>query len=194
MSGLATVRLFVGGRTVVRDAIWALAGVGFAGAYMPGLKALTDRLSTGEITRITFTHRVIRFGVGLSFLVLQLVADTIGWRAADAITALKPLIMISGLLDGAIWPAPAAGRLLDFASGCATALPWVTCSVTACTASSFNGMRTWLVAFGRPWPRATAKRCSPIAISVVATLPSLPASILGNEAAIRFAATARSRP
>jgi MFS family permease len=29
----------------------ALAGVGFAGAYMPGLKALTDRLAPGESSR-----------------------------------------------------------------------------------------------------------------------------------------------
>jgi MFS family permease len=29
--------------------IWGLAGVGFAGAYMPGLKALTDRLPAGRV-------------------------------------------------------------------------------------------------------------------------------------------------
>src|SRR5687768_8284252 len=35
--------------------LWALAGIGFAGAYMPGLKALTDRLPPGESSRsITF--------------------------------------------------------------------------------------------------------------------------------------------
>src|SRR3712207_9373168 len=30
--------------------MWGLAGVGFAGAYMPGLKALTDRLRSEEHT------------------------------------------------------------------------------------------------------------------------------------------------
>jgi MFS family permease len=28
--------------------LWGLAGIGFAGAYMPGLRALTDRLEPGE--------------------------------------------------------------------------------------------------------------------------------------------------
>src|SRR5215467_7761653 len=31
--------------------IWGVAGIGFAGAYMPGLKALFDRLPTGETSR-----------------------------------------------------------------------------------------------------------------------------------------------
>ena len=32
--------------------IWGLAGVGFAGAYMPDLKALTDRLPAGDMSRV----------------------------------------------------------------------------------------------------------------------------------------------
>src|SRR6266481_5598101 len=28
--------------------LWGLSGIGFAGAYMPGLKALTDRLPPGD--------------------------------------------------------------------------------------------------------------------------------------------------
>src|SRR4029077_10356521 len=31
--------------------IWGIAGVGFAGAYMPGLKALADRLPPGDSSR-----------------------------------------------------------------------------------------------------------------------------------------------
>src|SRR5262249_40276737 len=31
--------------------IWGLAGIGFAGAYMPGLKALADRLAGGDSSR-----------------------------------------------------------------------------------------------------------------------------------------------
>src|SRR5215468_2327273 len=64
-------------------AIWSLAGIGFAGAYMPGLKALTDRLPPGEASRsITLYTGSFSIGVGLSFLVSQLVADGAGWRAA----------------------------------------------------------------------------------------------------------------
>jgi hypothetical protein len=50
------------------------------------------------------------------------------------------------------------------------------------------GMRTWIVAF---WTFVVARNdggalLGPIAVSVLVTLLSLPASILGNEASIRF--------
>src|SRR5512132_3886719 len=60
-------------------AIWGLAGVGFAGAYMPGLKALTDRLTAADISRsVTLYTASFSVGVGLSFLVSQLAADQLG--------------------------------------------------------------------------------------------------------------------
>jgi MFS family permease len=63
--------------------IWGIAGVGFAGAYMPGLKALTDRLPSGDTSRsVTLYTASFSVGVGLSFLVAQLVAESFGWRAA----------------------------------------------------------------------------------------------------------------
>ena len=49
--------------------IWGLAGIGFGGAYMPGLKALTDRLAPGDSSRaITLYTSFFSFGVGLSFV------------------------------------------------------------------------------------------------------------------------------
>jgi MFS family permease len=49
------------------------------------------------------------------------------------------------------------------------------------------GMRTWIVAF---WTYVAARDAdallSPIAVSVIAAVVSLPASLLGNEAALRF--------
>src|SRR5438132_9922269 len=57
----------------------AIAGVGFAGAYMPGLKALTDRLAPGDSSRaITPYTSGSSFGVGFAFPVSQLVAEA--WR------------------------------------------------------------------------------------------------------------------
>src|SRR5215472_11790216 len=47
--------------------IWGLAGIGFAGAYMPGLKALADRLPGGDSSRsITLYTGSFSIGVGLS--------------------------------------------------------------------------------------------------------------------------------
>src|SRR3954449_6668698 len=95
----------------------AVAGVGFAGAYMPGLKALTDRLAPGDSSRaVTLYTSSFSFGVGLSFLVSQLVAESFGWRSAFFVTALGPIVMLLVcLLLQPVQPKPAQGRLLDFA-------------------------------------------------------------------------------
>jgi len=95
----------------------AIVGIGFAGAYMPGLKALTDRLAPGDSSRaVTLYTSSFSLGVGLSFLVAQLVAASWGWRAAFLVTAFGPIIMfVVCLVLPPVEPKPAQGRLLDFA-------------------------------------------------------------------------------
>src|SRR5262244_2764463 len=89
--------------------IWGLAGIGFAGAYMPGLKALADRLPGGDSSRsITLYTSSFSVGVGLSFLVAQLVADGYGWPAAFYVTGAGPLVMIAVCLLLAPLTPPAA--------------------------------------------------------------------------------------
>src|SRR5207247_7208869 len=116
-TGLATLSfaLFAQGLWSA-TAIWGLAGIGFAGAYMPGLKALTDRLPPGDASRsITLYTSSFSFGVGLSFLVAQLVAESLGWRTAFLVTAIGPMVMLLVcLLLRPVEPKPALGRLLDF--------------------------------------------------------------------------------
>ena len=47
----------------------ALNGVGLAGTYMPGLKILSDRIKTGELTRhIAFYTAFFGIGTGFSYL------------------------------------------------------------------------------------------------------------------------------
>ena len=191
MSGVATAAfgLFADGLWSA-TAIWALAGIGFAGAYMPGLKALTDRLPPAESSRsITLYTSSFSVGVGLSFLVAQLAAEQFGWRTAFFITALGPLVMIAACFAVAPFrPAPANGHLLDFRPVLRNrvAMGYVLGYGAHCF--ELYGMRTWIVGF---WTFVAARNgdatlLSPIAVSVLATLLSLPASILGNEAAIRF--------
>jgi MFS family permease len=97
-------------------AMWALAGIGFAGAYMPGLKALTDRVA-GELSRsVTLYTASFSLGVGLSFLVAQLAAEQLGWRWAFYLTAFGPLAMIATcLLMVAVRPTRTERRVFDFA-------------------------------------------------------------------------------
>ncbi|MDO9061741.1 MAG: MFS transporter, partial [Bradyrhizobium sp.] len=168
----------------------AIAGIGFAGAYMPGLKALTDRLAPGDSSRaITFYTSSFSFGVGLSFLVSQLVADSFGWRSAFFVTALGPIAMLGVcLLLRPVPPKPAQGRLLDFAPVFRNtrAMGFVLGYGAHCF--ELYGIRTWLVAF---WTFVIASNgqssvFSPIVVSVVFTLLAMPASILGNELALKY--------
>jgi predicted MFS family arabinose efflux permease len=171
-------------------AIWGLAGIGFAGAYMPGLKALTDRLPPGDASRsITLYTSSFSFGVGLSFLVAQLTADTLGWRAAFFISGLGPFIMVAACLAmGSVKPIAAQRRLLDFGPVLRNraAMGYVLGYGAHCF--ELYGIRTWIVAF---WAFVLARHAgwawlSTTLVSVVFSLIAMPASILGNEAALRF--------
>ena len=168
----------------------AIAGVGFAGAYMPGLKALTDRLASGDSSRaITLYTSSFSLGVGLSFLVSQLVAENWGWRTSFYVTATGPMVMLLVcLLLRPVEPKPAQGRLLDFAPVFRNtqAMGFVLGYGAHCF--ELYGIRTWLVAF---WTfvatrNGQASILTPIVVSVVFSLLAMPSSILGNELALKF--------
>jgi predicted MFS family arabinose efflux permease len=171
-------------------AIWGIAGIGFAGAYMPGLKALTDRLAPGDSSRaVTFYTSAFSFGVGLSFLVSQLVAERWGWRSAFVVTAVGPLAMIAVCLFlRPVAPKPASGRLLDFAPVISNrpAMGYVLGYGAHCF--ELYGIRTWLVAFWTfvSMQNAGSAILSPVAVSVAFSIIAMPASILGNEMALKF--------
>ena len=171
-------------------AIWFVAGVGFAGAYMPGLKALTDRLPPGDASRsITLYTSSFSFGVGISFLISQLLAEHFGWRIAFLVTGIGPVIMIAACIAlPAVRPVPSTRRLLDFMPVIRNrpAMGYILGYGAHCF--ELYGIRTWLVAF---WTFVAARHpdtvpAGAVAVSTVFALLSMPASILGNEAALRF--------
>ena len=168
----------------------AMAGAGFAGAYMPGLKALTDRLASGDSSRaVTLYTSSFSLGVSLSFLVSQLVAEGWGWRTAFFVTAAGPLVMLLVcLLLRPVEPKPASRRLLDFAPVFRNtrAMGFVLGYGAHCF--ELYGIRTWLVAF---WTFVATRNghasiLTPIMVSVVFSLLAMPSSILGNELALKF--------
>jgi predicted MFS family arabinose efflux permease len=191
VSGLATIAFgLIANGLWTASLLWGLAGIGFAGAYMPGLKALTDRLPPGDTSRsVTLYTSSFSVGVGFSFLVSQLVADHLGWRAAFVVTGLGPILMIGVcLLLAPMFPKPTSAPLLDFRPVFRNrpALGYILGYGAHCF--ELYGMRTWIVAF---WTFVAARNpeaplLSPIAVSVIVTLLSFPSSILGNEAALRF--------
>ncbi|BBO05037.1 putative MFS family arabinose efflux permease [Bradyrhizobium ottawaense] len=170
--------------------IWSLAGLGFAGAYMPGLKALTDRLPAGDTSRaVTLYTSSFSVGVGLSFLVAQVLADRWGWRTAFYVTGVGPIAMVVAclLIEGRR-PVPKTGRLLNFAPVFANreALGYILGYGAHCF--ELYGIRTWLVGF---WTFVVAHQggpswMTPVLMSFCFAVISMPASILGNEAALKF--------
>jgi MFS family permease len=191
VSGLATFTfgLFAEG-LLSAIAIWALAGMGFAGAYMPGLKALVDRLPPGESSRsVTMYTATFSVGVGLSFLIAQLAAERFGWRVAFYLTALGPLAMIAACLGMApVKPLPSSRRLLDFKPVFRNrpALGFILGYGAHCF--ELYALRTWVVAF---WTYVVTRNggsalLEPIYVSFIAAILAMPSSVIGNEAAIRF--------
>ena len=101
----------------------------------------------------------------------------------------RPFIMVAMCL----WlapqkPVPAPGHLLDFRPVLRNraALGYILGYGAHCF--ELYGMRTWIVAF---WTFVVARNddsalIGPITVSVIVTLLSLPASVLGNEAALRY--------
>jgi MFS family permease len=170
--------------------IWGLVGVGFAGAYMPGLKALTDRLPPGDVSRsVTLYTASFSVGVGFSFLVSQLVANAFGWRWAFVASGCGPFLMVAACLAmPAVKPVPTQRRLLDFRPVVQNrpAMGYILGYGAHCF--ELYGIRTWLVAF---WTFVAARHAGatyvgPVAVSVIFSVLAMPASILGNEAALRF--------
>jgi MFS family permease len=191
VSGLATFSfgLFADGLLSAMS-IWALAGIGFAGAYMPGLKALVDRLPPGETSRsITMYTATFSIGVGLSFLIAQLAADRFGWRVSFYLTALGPLAMIAACLGMAAVKPQSSGRpLLNFKPVFRNrpALGFILGYGAHCF--ELYALRTWIVAF---WTFVAARNggsalLEPIVVSFIASVLAMPSSVIGNEAAIRF--------
>lgn len=188
------------GYAVAADGFWSalfwrgLSGAGMAGCYMPGLKALTDRMEPGDQSRgVTFYTASYSVGVSLSFVLTGAVTDAAGWHWAFAVGGLGPLLGVGialRALDRRPPPVHAAPRrLLDFRPVLRNreALGYV----LAYGAHGFElfALRSWTTAF-----LAYVLSRSPggdaalgiTAAAAVSTLIGLPASLLGNELALRF--------
>ncbi len=102
------------------SAIRFFGGVGLAGTYMPGMKALSERLSGKAQGRaVSFYSASFYLGLALSVLTTGWFAEGLGWRAAfaaNAIEALAALAIVSFALPRTPPRLPRAttGHALDF--------------------------------------------------------------------------------
>jgi len=189
ISGLATIAFgLLADGLLSASIIWAIAGAGFGGAYMPGLKAMVDRLPPGDTSRsVTLYTSCFSVGVGLSFLISQLAANSYGWRAAFLITGLAPLAMVAvALMLNAFKPVPSTSSPFDYLPVFRNraALGYILGYGSHCF--ELYGMRTWIVAF---WTFVVASHptlLTPLIVSFVFSILAMPASILGNELALKL--------
>lgn len=173
----------------------ALAGVGWAGTYMTGLKLLADRVDAKLMSRAVTGHAAsIGVSGALSFSIAGLLAEFYDWRAAFVVagaSAAAAWLLVALSVPRGAPAAPAADgfRLFDFRpvfrnrSAMAYAIGY--CVHTL----EMNALRGWGVAFLGYVALATGATGSLLAPTFVFTALALigtAASVLGNEAAIRF--------
>jgi MFS family permease len=130
-----------------------LFGVGFGGIYMPGLKAMSDRIPERLQSRAVALYTSLSgFGLSGSYFLAGWIAPTIGWRWAFAAAALGPLVALVIALVALAPRAPpeAAVRLGMVASFRLVfrnkpALGYIGGYVAHCW--ELYGVRAWMVAF-----------------------------------------------
>lgn len=169
------------------------AGVGLAGTYMPGLKALVDRTRGPQQARwISFYTASFSLGTSGSFMVIGAVAEIWGWKAAFAlagICALAAFVLVLALLERAE-PTPPAQPVNPFDFGPVFRNRAAMGYVLGYAAHVWElfGARSWMVAF-LAWVLATqpgAAGPSPTATATIGALLAMGASLLGADLALRF--------
>ena len=174
-----------------------LAGAGLAGTYMPGLKALTDRLPDSRHARaVAYYTASFSVGTAASFLAAGALESWFGWRAAIASLALGPVlgIVLVLLMVRPRKPASAPGPvapLLDFRPVLRNRQAMAYILAYAAHSCELFAFRGWIVAFlvfaqSLRAPDAPGAAWSVTALAALAILLGLPASVLGNEAAMRW--------
>jgi MFS family permease len=175
-------------------------GVGIAATYMPGLRLLSDRVGGPSQSRyIAFYTSFFGIGTAISLAIAGFVAPSYGWRAAFLWSAAGPLAsgaMVFFLIEPASAgrsPAPLSLASLFPVSAWRRVLANRACAGYtlgyAAHCLELFGSRGWMVAFlaysaalhpGASFPWRFA------AIAAVINLAAVPASIVGNEIALRI--------
>ena len=174
----------------------ALAGIGLAGTYMPGLKLLTDHVRGDAQSRmVAFYTAGFSVGAAISLFAAGAIEAAWSWHAAFACAGLGPLAAVA--LLAAFLPGddprpdpPPATHVLDFRPVLRSRE--VMAYVLAYTIHNFEifAVRSWLVVYlafaAALGPGGAGGWWSPATIAAAFTLLGVPSTIVGNELALRF--------
>lgn len=199
LGGAAMAAISALGFALIADGFWsamvfrALAGMGLAGTYMPGLRALVDRTSGPRQPHwMSWYTASFSLGTSLSFLLAGLAAALMGWRAAYGAAALLSMVAV-GLVAFLVKPvapppAPEPRALLDFRPVLRNRP--VLGYVLGYTAHMWElfGLRSWMVAFlvFVAGFQAGETVVSPTVAATIASLVAVIGSIGGADLAVRF--------
>lgn len=183
------------------DGFWSavpfrvLAGIGLAGCYMPGLKALTDRIDVAAQPRaVSFYTSSFGIGSSISYYLAGEIAAAADWRWAFYIGGagiFLTLLIAYTVLQPKPVPKPQGprGRLLDFRPVLRNRQAMGYVLAYAAHNWELFGMRSWVVAFlafsASLQPEGTLIWTG-TAVAAVMGLLGTPSSIFGNEVATRF--------
>ena len=173
-----------------------LAGVGMAGTYMPGLKALNDRLPERARPRaVSFYTASFGVGASASFYLAGEIGTRLDWHWAFGLCSLGTLF---GLLLAVVvlrpLKAPAAKppalKLLDPRPVLRNKPAMAYILAYAAHNWELFGTRSWVVTFlafaAALRPEEAVGWLTGTVVAAILNLTGMPASILGNEIAIRF--------
>lgn len=173
-----------------------LLGAGIAGTYMPGLRLLSDVAHGPSQSRyIAFYTAFFGVGAAISFALAGWIAPLWGWRAAFIACAAGSLvsgIMVfaslpakkpAGSTHSLLFPVAAWRKVLANRASVGYMLGYCVHCI------ELFGSRGWMVAFlafAAGLSEAGASPWAAASIAAVANLVAVPASILGNEMALRI--------
>jgi len=177
-------------------ALRALAGLGWAGTYMTGLKLLADQVDARMMSRAVTGHAAsIGISGAASYLVGELLAEGFGWRLAFAsagLTAAIAWLTVALAVPGRPPPAKPAGpapALFDFRPVLRNRSAFAYSLAYCVHTLEMNALRGWGVAF-LAWVAASSGMAggllSPAMVITVLGLLGTLTSVAGNEASIRF--------
>src|SRR2546425_5263518 len=174
----------------------ALMGVGWAGSYMPGLKALSDVAEGPQQSRAVAAHAAaVGVSGALSFRIAGAVNVRLGWQWALVPGALGPALAFALVMIGlpARPPRTSSGpraALLDFRPVLRnrSALAY---SLAYCVHTwEMSALRAWVVTFltfaAAQSAAGTWMVLAPATVASVMGLLGVWASVWGNELSIRF--------
>lgn len=178
-------------------ALRGLAGIGWAGTYMTGLKLLADQVDARMMSRAVTGHAAsIGISGAISYVLGDLLAEAFGWQIAFSsagLTAAIAWLTVAFAIPGRPPPARPAAQaghaLFDFRPVLRNRSAFAYSLAYCVHTLEMNALRGWGVAF-LAWVAASSSMAdellSPTVVVTVIGLLGTLSSVLGNEASIRF--------